>query len=36
MELSSLTNDDIEVRICGDEGTPDEGTRVELVEIYVQ
>ena len=36
VELSSLTNDDIEVRICGDEGTSNEGTPVELVEIHVQ
>ena len=35
-ELPSLTSDDIEVYICGDEGTDNEGSPVELVEIYVQ
>ena len=35
-ELPNPTSDDIEVRICGDEGTETEGTPVELVQIYVQ
>ena len=35
-ELPNPTSDDIEVRICGDEGTETEGTPVELIEIYVQ
>ena len=35
-QLSTPTSDDIEVRICADEGTHNEGTPVELVEIYVQ
>ena len=34
-ELPKPTSDDIEVRICGDEGTDNEGTSVELVEVYV-
>ena len=36
VELSRITNDDIEVHVCGDEGTSNEGTPVELVEIHVQ
>ena len=35
-ELPNPTSDDIEVRICGDEGTDNEGTPVEQVEVYVQ
>ena len=35
-ELPNPTSDDIEVRICGDKGTDNEGSPVELVEIYVQ
>ena len=34
--LPSLTTDDIEVRICGDEATDNEDTPVQLLEIYVQ
>ena len=34
-QLSTTTSDDIEVRICGDEGTSNEDTPVELIEIYV-
>ena len=34
-ELPKPTSDDIEVRICGDEGTDNERTPVELVEVYV-
>ena len=36
VELPNSTEDDIEVRICGDEDTDNEGTPVELLEIYVQ
>ena len=37
VEVSSgPVSDDIEVRICGDEGTANEGTPLELVELYVQ
>lgn len=36
VELPNATTDDIEVRICGDEGTANEGTPIELIEIYVQ
>ena len=34
--LSEPTADDIEVRICADEGTGNEGSPIELVEIFVQ
>ena len=34
VQLYSTTNDDIEVRICGSEGTSSEDTPVELIEIY--
>ena len=34
--LPSPTTDDIEVRICGDQGTGDEDTPISLLEIYVQ
>ena len=34
--LPSPTTDDIEVRICGDEGTDNEATPVQLLEIYIQ
>ena len=33
--LSQSTADNIEIRICGDEGTNNEDTPVELIEIYV-
>ena len=36
VQLANVTNDNIEVRICGDESTSNEGTPVELIEIYVQ
>ena len=36
VELPTATADDIEVRICGDEGLDNENTMVELLEIYVQ
>ena len=35
VQLSNPTLDDIEVRICADEGTDNEDTPVELIEIYV-
>ena len=36
MELPSSSTDDIEVRICGNEGTDNEDTPIELMEIYIQ
>ena len=36
VQLPSSTTDDIEVRICGDEGTNNEDTPIRLLEIYVQ
>ena len=35
VELPNPINDDIEVRICGDEGTSNEDTPIELLEIYI-
>ena len=35
VELPTLTTDDIEVRICADEGTNNEDTPVRLVEVYI-
>lgn len=34
--LPVITNDDIEVRICGDQSTGDEDSPIQLLEIYVQ
>ena len=34
VQLITITSDDIEIRICGNEGTNDEDTPVELIEIY--
>ena len=34
--LPNTTSDDIEVRICGDEGTNSEDTLIQLLEIYIQ
>ena len=34
VQLSNTTSDYIEIRICGDSGTSDEDTPVELIEIY--
>ena len=36
VELANSTNDSIEVRICGDEGTNNEDTPIELLKIYIQ
>ena len=36
VQLSSPTTDDIEVRICGDEGIGGEDTPVQLIELYVK
>ena len=36
VRLSSPTTDDIEVRICGDEGIGNEDTPVQLIELYVK
>ena len=34
--LPNPTSDDIEVRICGDEGTHNEDTPIQILEIYIQ
>ena len=34
--LPSTTNDDIELRVCGDESIATEGTPLELIEIYIR
>ena len=34
--LPNPTSDDIEVRICGDEGTQNEDNPIQLLEIYIQ
>ena len=34
--LPNPTSDDIEVRICADEGTQNEDTTIQLLEIYIQ
>ncbi len=34
--LPTPTSDDIEIRVCGDEGTADENVYMELIEIYVR
>ena len=34
--LPNPTSDDIEVRICGDEGTGNEDTPIQLLEMYIQ
>ena len=36
VHVAKHTTDSIEVRICGDEGTDNENTPIELLEIYVQ
>ena len=36
VQMASSTADDIEVRICGDQGTGDEDTPIALLELYVQ
>ena len=36
VQFWSATTDDIEVRICGDQGTGDEDSPIALLEIYVQ
>lgn len=36
VDLSNPTTDDVEVRICGDEGTDNEDTPIALMEIFVQ
>lgn len=35
-EFPSPTTDDIEVRICGDEGTNNEDTPIKILDIYIQ
>ena len=34
--LAQNTNDDIELRVCGDESITNEGTPLELIEIYIR
>ena len=36
VQLSSPTTDDIEIRICGDEGNGNEDTPIQLIELYVK
>ena len=36
VDLSHSTNDDIEVRTCHNQGTNDEDTPIQLLELYVQ
>ena len=36
VDLPDTTSDDIEVRICLDQGTTDEDTPIQLLELYVQ
>ena len=36
VQLSTLTADDIEVRICGDEGIGNEDTPIQLMELFVK
>ena len=36
VQLPSPTTDDIEVRICGDEGIGNEDTPIQLIELYVK
>ena len=36
VSLPNPTTDDIEVRICGDEGTHNEDSPIQLLEIYIQ
>ena len=36
VQLSSPTSDDIEVRLCGDEGTGNEDSPIQLMELYVK
>ena len=36
VQLSSPTTDDIEVRICGDEGNANEDSPIQLMELYVK
>jgi hypothetical protein len=36
VDLPNTSTDDIEVRICGNEGTGNEDTPIELMEIYIQ
>ena len=35
-QLPQPTTDDIELRLCGNQGTDDEGTPIEIIELYVQ
>ncbi len=36
VSLATPTNDNLEVRICGDEGTANEDVYIEIVELYVK
>ena len=35
-ELDNTTLDNIELRLCGDEGVPNEDTPLDIIELYVQ
>ena len=35
-QLDEPTSDDVEIRLCGDEGPSNENTPLEIIEIYVQ
>ena len=35
-QLPQLTTDDIELRLCNDQGTEDEDVLIEIIELYVQ
>ena len=35
-QLPQTTTDDIEIRICGNEGTANEDTPVEIIELYIR
>ena len=34
--LNETTTDNIELRVCSDQGLPDEGTPLDIIEIYVK
>ena len=35
-ELDDTTQENIELRLCGDEGVPNEDTPLDIIELYVQ
>ena len=36
VDLPSLSSDNIEVRICHDQGSDDEDTRIQQLQLYIQ